>query len=88
MAQTLTTADSIRRIIVEHLGVDPYRVTPEAHIIDDLGANSLDTVELVMELEAAFGIDVPDARMEDVKTVADVVALVEGLIPARIAGLT
>lgn len=83
----MTPATITRAILATHFGV--VDVTDDQSLTDDLGADSLGTLAyLVMELEAAFGIDVPDARMEDVKTVADVVALVEGLIPARIAGLT
>ena len=82
----MTPATQTRDILADHFGV--VDVTDDQSLTDDLGADSLGVLELVMELEAAFGIDVPDARMEDVKTVADVVALVEGLIPARIAGLT
>ena len=81
-----TITRATRAILATHFGV--VDVTDDQSLTDDLGADSLGVLELVMELEAAFGIDVPDARMEDVKTVADVVALVEGLIPARIAGLT
>ena len=82
----MTPATATRAILSTHFGV--VSVTDDQSLTDDLGADSLGVLELVMELETAFGIDVPDARMEDVKTVADLVALVEGLIPARIAGLT
>ena len=82
----MTPATKTRAILAAHFGV--VDVTDDQSLTDDLGADSLGVLELVMDLETAFGIDVPDARMEDVKTVADVVALVEGLIPARIAGLT
>ena len=82
----MMTATKTRAILAAHFGV--VAVTDDQSLTDDLGADSLGVLELVMDLETAFGIDVPDARMEDVKTVADVVALVEGLIPARIAGLT
>jgi acyl carrier protein len=53
-------SDKVRDIIVEQLGVNPEQVTPEAKFIEDLGADSLDTVELVMAFEEEFGIDVPD----------------------------
>lgn len=79
-------AAQTRAILSTHFGV--VDVTDDQSLTDDLGADSLGVLELVMNLETAFGIEIPDARMEDVKTVADVVALVEGLIPARIAGLT
>lgn len=77
----MTPATKTRAILAAHFGV--VSVTDDQSLTDDLGV-----LELVMELETAFGIEIPDDRMEDVKTVADVVALVEGLIPARIAGLT
>ena len=57
-------ADKVRDIIVQHLGVNPEQVTPEAKFIEDLGADSLDTVELVMAFEEEFGIDVPDEEAE------------------------
>ena len=79
-------ATQTRAILAAHFGV--VDVTDEQSLTDDLGADSLGVLELLMDLETAFGIDIPGDRMEDVKTVADVVALVEGLIPARIAGLT
>ena len=82
----MTPATQTRAILATHFGV--VDVTDDQSLTDDLGADSLGVLELVMDLETAFGIDIPDARMEDVKTVADVVALVEGLIPAEIAGLT
>ncbi len=81
-----TITRATRAILAAHFGV--VDVTDDQSLTDDLGADSLGVLELVMDLEAAFGIDIPDDRMEGVKTVADVVALVEGLIPARIAGLT
>ena len=82
----MTPATKTRAILATHFGV--VDVTDDQSLTDDLGADSLGVLELVMDLETALGIDIPDDRMEDVKTVADVVALVEGLIPARIAGLT
>lgn len=69
-------ADSIeskvKDIIVEQLGVSPEQVTPEAKFIEDLGADSLDTVELVMAFEEEFGIDVPDEEAEKLQSVGDV----------------
>lgn len=79
MPQTLTTFDRIRKIIVEHLGVEADRVTPDSNIITDLGADSLDTVELVMAVEEHFPIEIPDSDMEAIGTVADLVALVDRL---------
>ena len=59
----------VKKIIVEQLGVDESQVTPDAHFIDDLGADSLDTVELIMSLEEKFGIKIPDEDAEKLDTV-------------------
>jgi len=67
----------VKEIIVEQLGVEAVKVTPTAKFIDDLGADSLDTVELVMAFEDKFGVDVPDEDAEGLKCVADVVAYIE-----------
>lgn len=64
----------VKDIIVEQLGVDPERVTPEASFIDDLGADSLDIVELVMAMEECFNIEIPDEDAEKLRTVSDVQA--------------
>jgi acyl carrier protein len=70
-------SDKVRDIIVEQLGVNPEQVTPEAKFIEDLGADSLDTVELVMAFEEEFGIDVPDEEAEKLLSVGDVTRYVE-----------
>jgi len=70
-------ADRVKRIISDHLGL--VVVDDSAHILDDLGADSLDTVELVMEFEAEFGIEIPDADMETLGTVAEAIAIVTRL---------
>ncbi len=70
-------AEKVRDIIVEQLGVNPEQVTPEAKFIEDLGADSLDTVELVMAFEEEFGIDVPDEEAEKLQAVSDVIRFVE-----------
>ena len=68
------TADRVKKIVVEHLGVEPDKVTEDASFIDDLGADSLDIVELVMEFEKEFNIDIPDEDAEKLRTVGDAVA--------------
>lgn len=67
----------VKDIIVEQLSVTPEQVTKEAKFIDDLGADSLDTVELVMAFEEEFGVDVPDEEAEKLVSVGDVIAFVE-----------
>ncbi len=66
-------ATRVQKIVVEHLGVDEAKVTLEASFIDDLGADSLDTVELVMAFEEEFGIEIPDDAAEKIQTVGDAV---------------
>jgi acyl carrier protein len=63
--------ERIRTIVVEQLGVEPSEVTPNASILDDLGADSLDVVELVMALEEEFDIEVPDEAVESIRTISD-----------------
>ena len=69
-------ADKIKQIVVEHLGVDEAKVTPEASFIDDLGADSLDNVELVMAFEEEFDIEIPDDAAEHIQTVGDAVKFI------------
>lgn len=69
--------EKIKSIIVEQLGVDEAEVTQEAHFIDDLGADSLDTVELVMALEEEFGIEISDEDAEKIQTVGDVAKYID-----------
>ncbi|HLB94769.1 MAG TPA: acyl carrier protein [Nitrospiria bacterium] len=64
--------DKIKKIIIEQLGVDEEDVTPDASFVDDLGADSLDTVELVMAFEEEFGIEIPDEDAEKIITVQNV----------------
>jgi acyl carrier protein len=67
----------VAEIIAEQLGVDPSEVTTEASFVDDLGADSLDTVELVMALEEEFGIEIPDEDAEKITTVNDAITYIQ-----------
>ena len=67
----------VKAIIVDKLGVEESEVTPEASFTNDLGADSLDTVELIMEFEKQFGITIPDDQAEKIATVADAIAYIE-----------
>ena len=71
------TADRVKKIVVEHLGVESEKVTEEASFIDDLGADSLDIVELVMAFEEEFGVEIPDDAAETITTVNDAIAYIE-----------
>ena len=71
-------AERVKGIIVEHLGVDEDKVTETASFIDDLGADSLDTVELVMAFEEEFGSEISDSEAEKILTVGDAVKFIEG----------
>lgn len=66
-------AEKVKQIIVEQLGVDEGEVTPSASFVDDLGADSLDTVELVMAFEEAFDVEIPDEDAEKIRTVQDAI---------------
>ena len=77
------TLDRVKKIIVEQLGVEANEVTPEASITDDLGADSLDQVELVMAFETEFGIDIPDEEAEKIKTVGDAVSKIDSVAGAK-----
>ena len=70
-------AIKVKKIIVEHLGVDEAKVTDEASFIDDLGADSLDTVELVMAFEEEFGSEISDSEAEKILTVGDAIRFIE-----------
>ena len=69
--------DQVKKIVVDHLGIDEGKVTPEAKFIDDLGADSLDTVELVMAFEEEFGSEISDSEAEKILTVGDAVKFIE-----------
>ena len=69
-------AERVKKIVVEHLGVEPEKVTEDASFIDDLGADSLDTVELVMAFEEEFGVEIPDDAAEKILTVRDAITYI------------
>ena len=71
------TADRVKKIVVERLGVEEDKVKEQAHFIDDLGADSLDTVELVMAFEEEFGCEIPDDAAEKIVTVKDAIEFIE-----------
>ena len=69
--------DQVKKIVVDHLGIDESKVVAEAKFIDDLGADSLDTVELVMAFEEEFGSEISDSEAEKILTVGDAVKFIE-----------
>ena len=69
--------EQVKKIVVEHLGIDESKVTPDARFIDDLGADSLDTVELVMAFEEQFSIEIPDDAAETILTVKNAIDFIE-----------
>ena len=73
----MAVSDKVKSIIVEQLGVDEEEVTADASFVDDLGADSLDTVELVMAFEEEFGIEIPDEDAEKIQKVKDAVTYIE-----------
>ena len=75
--------DKVKQIIMEKLGVSEEQVTPEASFIDDLNADSLDIVELVMELEDAFGIEIPDEDAEKLRTVGNAIEYLRGRVTEK-----
>ena len=77
MTTTTEVFDRVKKVIVEQLSVDEAQVTPEASFQADLGADSLDTVELVMAFEEEFGTDIPDEEAEKIQTVQDAVNFIE-----------
>ena len=70
-------AERVKKIVVEHLGIDEAKVVSNASFIDDLGADSLDTVELVMAFEEEFGIEIPDDAAEKIATIKNAVDFIE-----------
>jgi acyl carrier protein len=78
MRRLMPVADQVKKIIVEQLGVDEDEVTPDASFVDDLGADSLDTVELVMAFEEEFSIEIPDEDAEKITRVKEAIEYIEG----------
>ncbi len=70
-------AERVKKIVIEHLGVEEEKVTEAASFIDDLGADSLDTVELVMAFEEEFKVDIPDDAAENIQTVGDAISFIK-----------
>jgi acyl carrier protein len=79
----MTVAEKVKKIIVEQLGVNESEVTPEAKFIDDLGADSLDIVELIMAFEDEYGIEIPDEDAEKIETVGDAIRYIEEHIKSK-----
>ena len=73
----MSTLDKVKEVIIDKLGVEENKIVPEASFVDDLGADSLDTVELIMQLEEEFGIEIPDEEAEKMTTVKSVVDYIE-----------
>ena len=69
--------DQVKKIVVDHLGIDESKIKPDSKFIDDLGADSLDTVELVMAFEEKFGIEIPDDAAETILTVQNAIDYIE-----------
>ena len=74
--------DQVKKIVIDHLGIDESKVTPEAKYIDDLGADSLDTVELVMAIEEAFNIEIPDETAEKISNLQQAVDFISEKVAA------
>ena len=74
---TKEVAEKVKKMVVDHLGVEESKVTEEASFIDDLGADSLDTVELVMAFEEEFGSEISDSEAEKILTVGDAIKFIE-----------
>ncbi|MGH1479643.1 MAG: acyl carrier protein [Geminicoccales bacterium] len=71
------TAERVKKIVIEHLGVDEGKVNENASFVDDLGADSLDTVELVMAFEEEFGCEIPDEAAEKILTIKDAIGYID-----------
>ena len=75
---TKDISSKVKKMVADHLGVDELKVTEEANFVDDLGADSLDTVELVMAFEEEFGSEISDSEAEKILTVGDAIKFIEG----------
>ena len=75
----MSTFDKVKDIIVDKLGAEEGKITKTASFMDDLGADSLDTVELIMEMEEEFGIEIPDEKAEKLATVGDAVSYIDSV---------
>ncbi|MEE8185640.1 MAG: acyl carrier protein [Thermodesulfobacteriota bacterium] len=73
----MSVESKVRKIIIDQLGVSEEEITPEASFVDDLGADSLDTVEMVMAFEEEFGVEIPDEDAEKIRLVQDAVSYIE-----------
>ena len=73
----MSTFDKVKEVIIDKLGIEDSKIETESSFVDDLGADSLDTVELIMQLEEEFGIEIPDDAAETILTVADAVKFIE-----------
>ena len=73
----MSTFDKIKEVIIDKLGIDEDAITEEAHFVNDLGADSLDTVELIMEFEEEFGIEIPDEEAENITTVTSAIKYID-----------
>lgn len=82
MADTASIADRVKAIIVDKLGVEEAEVIPTANFIQDLGADSLDTVELIMEFEREFDVAIPDEQAEKITTVGDAIEFIQANVNA------
>ena len=73
----ISTEEKVKKIVVDHLGIEEGKITPSSKFIDDLGADSLDTVELVMAFEEKFGIEIPDDAAETILTVQNAIDFID-----------
>lgn len=81
--QEETTEATVARILRDSVGVEAARINPDARLVEDLNVDSLDRIELVFELESAFGIEIPDQEIAKVETVGDVVSRIDEVLAAR-----